>query len=1678
MKKELANSRCYLLGILAKIRRIFVLSINKEASLNFQTTKIAFLIGCLAFCIFAHAQITTNSQWTWMKGDRIVDQFGVYGVQGIASKANKPGPRQNSVSWRDVTGNLWLFGGYGFASSSDGSLNDLWRYDPFANQWTWMKGDSTPGSIGVYGAEGIAALANKPSGRYKSVSWTDLAGNFWLFGGYESTESAAAYLNDLWRYNPKSNEWTFMKGDNMKAVYGVYGTKGIAADANKPGSREGSISWTDLSGNLWLFGGRGLATSNVFIDVLNDLWKYNPSVNQWTWMSGDSTEAAYPVFGSKGIAADANKPGSREGSISWTDLSGNLWLFGGRGYTSNAGGTYLSDLWKYDVLTNQWTWVGGSNKVDSRSDVNGVYGTRGVSAQGNIPGSRWESVSWTDHFGNFWLFGGQGFAVDTTGYLNDLWKYNPVNDQWTWMKGDSVINQNGVYGIQGITAPANRPGARSRGVSWTDRFGNSWLFGGSSSDFSIVSGFNDLWKLSKAYTFTGNGDWTTPSNWLDNLVPPNTISGDIAVIIDPVAGGQCTYNGDITIQIGGTLTVKSGVLNIAGSLSNAGTLDGPGTVRFSGGSPKALSSSGILTTPIAISNRQLFLASNTTTRSITLSNKASIRLDSFHLNIGSDSLIGADSANFIITNNTGTLIRTVGDSATLFPVGISKESYTPATIVSHNRGNDSFRVRVGAGVYTTADTSGTQIIGGTVNRTWFVTNDVLEKSNVKLALQWNAAEEQPGFDRSRSAIAHLKRCPPPRNCVDVYPDSRTRTAASGTGPFTLVRDSVASFDSPAFFVSSTSPPTLAVSTTDIYYPFAAAGSDAVKTFQFTGNNLVDVVSLRASVNFELSKDGASFASSVSFTLAEANNRSTPVYVRFKPEQNNRIYTGAVRIRTSGLADTVHLKGSSIDTSTTLEVVNWNIGPFGRQSEGTEEDTLQVQNVKTILQAINADLFALTGVVSEQDLANIVDKMPGYAYVISHYGSNTNTAVNAPSALAAAQKLAFVYDSSVIRIRSAVPLLSQGINTAADLMNPAYDYWAGGRFPFFMDAEVTLGCLTQNIKFVLVQAEVDTSLVSASYTKRKRGADTLKHTLDRLFPNGNIVILGNFGDDLDHTVTTGFTTSSWQTFINDSGRYMAITLPFSLAGKRSKTNSDDVFDHVVISNTMHPYHLDSSAAILTDVSDLVNEYGFTTANQFPVLTRYRFPDTIPPSITSCPDTILLCAAIDSLYTIPAFSASDDCKDLDFSFIISGATVRSGETNDASGHFSMGASIIDWKVTDGSGNTATCKTTVIVRPQPDVKINAPTRCANDTAALITASPSIGPYNYEWSVPAGAFKPGNVASFAATIAGTYSVVITDSIAGCTGKGTAILTVYTNPTVVVDSLTKCAAAPAVTIRARPTPEGDYKYAWVVVPAGVDDPGNVAGFTTMLAGIYSVVVTNPHTGCAGKGTGILEVNPNPAVTIPDAFALDTGALPNTVYVGYAPASSITLRAIISGGGPVNTYLWSTGVRLSSITVNPVTGRDYQLTVTNADGCATFVIKTIKVVDLRGTNFSGNVLLCHKLNSQMNTLEVSQNTVSAHLSHGDLLGRCNATTSPAELVVTAFPNPSSGSFIIMLEGGNVLEKIGMKVMNTTGRVIQQADNLFTNHSFRIGDRYLPGVYFLQVMQGGRRITIKLLKNGH
>ena len=134
-----------------------------------------------------------------------------------------------------------------------------------------MSGGSGGEQAGVYGTEGTPAPGNAPGqpilrDRVGLIS----SGHFWLYAGYGfDAGSTGGYLDDLWEFNPSTNELGVASRQQTRATCwaseacpatAVYGTLGVPAAADTPGDRSGASSWTDNSGNLLALWEQCLAT--------------------------------------------------------------------------------------------------------------------------------------------------------------------------------------------------------------------------------------------------------------------------------------------------------------------------------------------------------------------------------------------------------------------------------------------------------------------------------------------------------------------------------------------------------------------------------------------------------------------------------------------------------------------------------------------------------------------------------------------------------------------------------------------------------------------------------------------------------------------------------------------------------------------------------------------------------------------------------------------------------------------------------------------------------------------------------------------------------------------------------------------------------------------------------------------------------------------------------------------------------------------------------------------------------------------------------------------------------------------------------------------------------------------------------------------------------------------------
>ncbi|MFN5371125.1 MAG: kelch repeat-containing protein, partial [Bacteroidia bacterium] len=356
--------------------------------------------------------------------------------------------------------------------------------------WTWMKGtNSSEGSV-VQGTMGIPDPANTPGPMFDPVGFTDLQGRFWVYGG---SMLGGNQPFQMWMFDPASNNWTWMSGSTQINAPAVYGTQGVSSPSNFPGTREGSCGWTDLEGNLWLFG-----TFHNGI-TKNDLWKYTIATNQWTWMKGSNVDDDQGSYGVLGVPDINNCPPSRGHSSAWTDLNGDLWLFGG--FFPKGESVAYDDVWRYSIATNTWTWMGGSAGSNSIPPIHGVLGEPSST---NTPGGRWTDSQWRDSNGDFWLFSGATGTFATT--FADIWKFSPSSLLWTWMGGANTPIFTDTFNLKCTENAGSPASVIYNSVCWTDACDRLWQFGGEGRDGVSVGYTNVTWffdPLTEAFVWQG-----------------------------------------------------------------------------------------------------------------------------------------------------------------------------------------------------------------------------------------------------------------------------------------------------------------------------------------------------------------------------------------------------------------------------------------------------------------------------------------------------------------------------------------------------------------------------------------------------------------------------------------------------------------------------------------------------------------------------------------------------------------------------------------------------------------------------------------------------------------------------------------------------------------------------------------------------------------------------------------------------------------------------------------------------------------------------------------------------------------------------------------------------------------------------------------------------------------------
>ena len=254
-----------------------------------------------------------------------------------------------------------------------------------------------------------------------------------------------------------------------------------------------------------------------------------------------------------------------------------------------------------------------------------------------------------------------------------------------------------------------------------------------------------------------------------------------------------------------------------------------------------------------------------------------------------------------------------------------------------------------------------------------------------------------------------------------------------------------------------------------------------------------------------------------------------------------------------------------------------------------------------------------------------------------------------------------------------------------------------------------------------------------------------------------------------------------------------------------------------------------------------------------------------------------------------------------------------------------------VTNANGCSATsAATTVTVTAIPVAVVTAQgatTFCAGGSVVLSANSGS--GFTYQWSNNGTPITGATSATYTATTAGNYAVMVNNGICGSASDPVAVtVTALPVATITAAGATSFCTGGSVVL----TASSATTYNWF--KNGVAVGINSQTYTAANSGNYTVAITNA-TGCAAISSGVtVSVNADPIVSaITGNTTVNAGAttqLSNTTVGGVW--SSNSSNATVNATGLV------TGVTAGSATIS--------YTVTNASGCVTTVTAVITVTSI------------------------------------------------------------------------------------------------------------------------------------
>jgi N-acetylneuraminic acid mutarotase len=447
---------------------------------------------------------SNHGAWVWMGGSKSANSTGTYGTLGTGSPDNEPPGRENALGWSGAFGDLAIYGGeFNTGASTRGYLDDLWLFTA---------------EIPPVSPASATLSAN-------SISVSSYVGSYNAQGGVTITDegNGSLYVGSIGITGPGAAAWALQANYPCPPPLSISHSCNIGVTFTPPEAKTYSavLSINDNATNspqTVQLTGKGVA-----IPVYPTTTTLTASAAKITY--GSSLVLTANVSNAAGVS----NPNGRYGSVTFYDgseLAGSSYMSEGQAvtwstdaltpgehtFTANYPGDTFDDPSKSNAVTvtvslptsepsYNWIWLGGPG-----TPSNGIlpeFPGLVYESTSYEPGDRASALTWMDDSGNFYLFGGIGYAESgVAGLLSDTWTFTPSRGTWYCICDPGTTyftpNEPGRYGIN------INPGSRYGAAHWTDNLGKVWMFGGFGYDSTGAAGYlNDLWTFPNGWSWIG-----------------------------------------------------------------------------------------------------------------------------------------------------------------------------------------------------------------------------------------------------------------------------------------------------------------------------------------------------------------------------------------------------------------------------------------------------------------------------------------------------------------------------------------------------------------------------------------------------------------------------------------------------------------------------------------------------------------------------------------------------------------------------------------------------------------------------------------------------------------------------------------------------------------------------------------------------------------------------------------------------------------------------------------------------------------------------------------------------------------------------------------------------------------------------------------------------------------------